>query len=101
MKILHSGEQTISQIRVDFSHLGVIWREVINHIKYLERERTDNVRSLCMCKKENDRGINEWYNEEKRSDRLEIFGGMYEQETAETSVGRCNSACCPYNWYKL
>lgn len=43
MKILHSGEQTISQIRVDFSHLGVIWREVINHIKYLERERTDNV----------------------------------------------------------
>lgn len=60
-----------------FSHLGVIWWEVIRHVKYSEKEWTEVVLLLlCICKKENDREINEWYNEEKI--RWQI--GIYEQE---------------------
>ena len=33
--------RAISQINAVFSHVGVIWCEVINHRKYLEREWTD------------------------------------------------------------
>lgn len=49
-----------------FSYLGVIWWEVIRHVKCLERGWTEAVLLLfCICKKENDREINEGYNEEK------------------------------------
>lgn len=34
---------TISQIRADFSHLGMIWREVINYIEHLKNEQASNV----------------------------------------------------------
>lgn len=38
----------------------------MNHIKRMEREGTEDVLLLfCICKKENDRGISGWYNEEK------------------------------------
>lgn len=33
-------------------------------------------RSLCMCKKENDREINEWYNEEKSGRQIGILSYM-------------------------
>ena len=60
-----------------FSHLGVIWWEVIRHVKYSEKEWTEVVLLLfCICKKENDREINEWYNEEKIRRQI----GIYEQE---------------------
>ena len=43
--------------------MDVIWWEVIRHVKYLEKEWTEVVLLLfCICKKENDREINEWYN---------------------------------------
>lgn len=29
-------------------------------------------RSLCMCEKENDREIDEWYNEENKAGKLEV-----------------------------
>lgn len=46
-------------------HFIVIWCEVMNHVKCLEREWTDDVPlSFRMGKKDNDREINEWYNEE-------------------------------------
>ena len=35
--------RTISQINEAFSHLGIIWCEIINHIKRLEREWTNSV----------------------------------------------------------
>ena len=45
----------------------------MNHIKHLKNERAVDVPlSFCICKKENDREINEWYNEEKQVDRLEF-----------------------------
>ena len=34
--------RTISQINEAFSHLGIIWCEIINHIKRLEREWTNS-----------------------------------------------------------
>ena len=49
-----------------FSYLVVIWYEVMNHEEYLEGSGQMMFCSLfCICKKENDREINEWYNEEK------------------------------------
>ena len=42
----------------------VIWYEVMNHVEYFRREWTDDVPlSFRMGKKDNDRKINEWYNE--------------------------------------
>ena len=44
----------------------VIWYEVMNHEEYLEGSWTDDVPlSFRMGKKDNDREINEWYNEVK------------------------------------
>ena len=43
--------------------MDMIWCEVMNHIKHLENERAVDVPlSFCICKKENDREINKWYN---------------------------------------
>lgn len=59
-----------------FSHFIVIWCEVMNHVKYLEREWTDDVPlSFRMGKKDNDREINEWYNEVKLGRQIGICGG--------------------------
>ena len=60
-----------------FSHFIVIWCEVMNHVKYLEREWTDDVPlSFRMGKKDNDREINEWYNEVKLGRQIGIYGGV-------------------------
>ncbi|OUO24505.1 hypothetical protein B5F86_15060 [Lachnoclostridium sp. An298] len=60
-----------------FSHFIVIWCEVMNHVKYLEREWTDDVPlSFRMGKKDNDREINEWYNEVKLGRQIGICGGI-------------------------
>ena len=46
-----------------FSHWGVIWCEVMNHVKCLEREWTDDgPLSFCIFKKENDREMLGCYN---------------------------------------
>ena len=56
-----------------FSHWGVIWCEVMIQIKSWEREWTDGVPlSFCICKKENDREISEWYNEVKLGRQIRI-----------------------------
>lgn len=56
-----------------FSHLGTIWCEAIRHVKRLVREWTDDVPlSFRMGKKDNDREINEWYNEVKLGRQLEF-----------------------------
>ena len=57
-----------------FLYLGMIWCEVMNHIKCLGREWTDGVLlSFRMGKKDNDREINEWYNEVKLSRQIGIY----------------------------
>ena len=55
----------------------MIWREVINQVKCLEREWRDDVPlSFRMGKKDNDREINEWYNEENWDGGLEFVREM-------------------------
>lgn len=57
-----------------FSHLGKIWWEVMNYAKCLKREWTGDVPLFfCMSKKENDREINEWYNEEKAGRQIGVM----------------------------
>ena len=47
----------------------------MNHIKHLKNERAVDVPlSFCICKKETDREINELYNKDNLSDRLEFSG---------------------------
>ena len=50
----------------------VIWYEVMNPVEYLEGSGQMMFRSFCMGKKDNDREINEWYNEVNWDDRLEF-----------------------------
>ena len=42
--------------------------------------------SFCICKKENEREINEWYNEEKQVDRLEFSGEQQMKMGKEGSI---------------
>ena len=59
-----------------YLRLSMIWCEVMNHVKYLGKERTNDVLlSFHMSKKENDREINEWYNEEKSGRQIGICEG--------------------------
>ncbi len=59
-----------------FSYLVVIWYEVMNHEEYLEGSWTDDVPlSFRMGQKDNDREINEWYNEVKLGRQILIGKG--------------------------
>ena len=59
-----------------FSYLVVIWYEVMNHEEYLEGSWTDDVPlSFRMGQKDNDREINEWYNEVKLDRQILIGKG--------------------------
>ena len=59
-----------------FSYLGVIWYEVMNYVEYWEW--TDDVPlSFRMGKKDNDREINEWYNEVKPGRQIRSCKGEF------------------------
>ena len=71
----------------------MIWCEILNHIKCLEREWTDDVPlSSRMGKKDNDREISEWYNEVKLGPQIRICkGGFYNEKNC---IRYCDIALC-------
>ena len=64
-----------------FFAFGCNMYEVMNHVEYFRKEWTDDVPlSFRMGKKDNDREINEWYNEVELGRQIGICGGKYEKE---------------------